>query len=90
MKKLSLAMWGGFLTLLGMGGLVSYTHAAADADLVAGFASSTAIFTDNKGAIITYVVSIVLVVTVVTLIIRGLFFGKRMLSGVFGGGKRRR
>jgi len=65
-------------------------HAAADADLVAGFASSTAIFTDNKGAIITYVVSIVLVVTVVTLIIRGLFFGKRMLSGVFGGGKRRR
>ncbi len=90
MKKLSLAMWGGFLTLLGAAGLVSTTHAAADADLVAGFASTTAIFTENKSAIISYVVGIMLVIIVIGLIIRGLFFGKRQLMGVFGGGRRKK
>jgi len=82
MNKLSAKLWGGFLSLLGMAGLVSTTHAAADADLLAGFASSTLIFTDNKSAIIAYVVSIILVVVVIGLIIRGLFFGKRLLLGV--------
>lgn len=83
---------GSFLTLaiatfLGWAG---YAKAAADADLVAGFASTTLIFTDNKSTIITYVVGIFLVLIVIGLVIRGLFFGKRMLMGVFGGGKRRR
>lgn len=64
--------------------------AAADTDLVNGFASSTAIFTDNKSAIISYVVGIMVVVIVVGLVIRGLFFGRRTLLGVFGGGRRRR
>jgi len=65
-------------------------HAAADADLVAGFASTTAIFTDNKSAIISYVVGIMLVIIVIGLIIRGLFFGKRQLMGVFGDGRRKK
>lgn len=80
------------LAIAGIGALLvgKLAHAAADADLVAGFASTTAIFSDNKSAIITYVVGIMLVIIVIGLIIRGLFFGKRQLMGVFGGGKKRR
>lgn len=76
--------------VLGLVALADKAKAAADADLVAGFASTTAIFTDNKSAIISYVVGIMLVIIVIGLIIRGLFFGKRQLMGVFGGGRRKK
>jgi len=64
--------------------------AAADADLVAGLASSSAIYTDNKSTLIGYVVGLILVTTVIALVIRALFFGKRQITGVFGGGRRKR
>jgi len=73
---------------LAMSGLIC--HAAADSDLTSGFASSTAIATDNKGLIISYIVSIFLVVLVIGIAKAGLNWGLRKITGAFGGGKRRR
>lgn len=80
------------LGLMGLMGLVvaGNVHAAPDADLVAGLASSTAIFQDNKSTIIGYAVAVILVVTVITLVIRALFFGKGLITSVFGGRRRKR
>jgi len=64
--------------------------AAADADLTAGLASTTAIFTDNKGEIITWVVGVFAAVIVMSLVIRALFFSKGMALGIFGGRRKRR
>lgn len=63
--------------------------AAADQDLVNGFASTTAIFTDNKSAIISWLVGIFLVLIVITLIFGALKWTRRQAGGIFGGGKRR-
>lgn len=90
LNKLSNKLWVGFMGLLAMFGLASYTHAAADADLVAGFASSTGMYNDNKGVIIGYAVTVIIAATIIGLVIRALFFGRGTLLGVFGGRRRRR
>lgn len=66
------------------------THAAADADLVAAGASTTAIFTDNKGEIITIFVGIITAITIIGVVFALLNRAKRMAIGVVSGGKRRR
>lgn len=71
-------------------GFASTTHAVADVDLVAGLASSTALFTDNKAVIIGYAVGIIVATTLIALVIKAMFFGKRSLLGVFGGGRKKR
>jgi len=86
LKKISI----GFMALLGAVGLASTTYAAADAALVSGLASTTAIFTDNYTTVITWVVGIFAVTIIVGLVIKALFFGKRQALGMLGGGKRRR
>jgi len=70
--------------------LVQHALAAADTDLVNGMASTTAIFTDNKGAIITGLVQIFIPIIILTIVIKVLFFTKRQAAGLLGGGKRRR
>jgi len=84
-KKLSV----GLMAIAGLVGATA-THAAADADLSAGLASTTLIFTDNKGTLISWIVGIFAVTIVVGLLVKSLFFGKRQALGMLGGGKRRR
>lgn len=84
-KRLSVGLMG-LLALIGSKSAL----AAADTDLVNGFASTTAIFTDNKSAIIGWVVGIFAVTIVIGLAIRALFFTKRQALGIFGGGRRKR
>lgn len=85
LKRLSV----GLMALLALVS-TSAVNAAADADLTAGFASTTAIFTDNKSAIISWVVGIFAVTIVISLAIRALFFTKRQALGIFGVGRRGR
>jgi len=74
----------------GLFALTGTVLAAADADLEAGFASTTAIADDNKSLIINYIVSIFLVVLVIAIAKAGLNWGLRKIVGAFGGGRRRR
>jgi len=91
MKNLGKKMSVGLMALVaGVLSVVNSVKAAADTDLVNGLASTTLIFTDNKGTIITWVVGIFAVTIVVALLIRALFFGKRQAVGMLPGGKRRR
>ncbi len=80
------------MALVGAGALLkgAFVHAAADADLTAGLASTTAIFTDNKSVIINWVVGIFAVLVVITLIFGALKWTRRQAGGIFGGGRRRR
>jgi hypothetical protein len=86
-NKIGLGLTAGALAVLG---LANYAHAAADADLVAGMASTTAIFTDNKGAIITGIVGVFTAVIVLMLVFKLLQFAKRQMAGLFGGGRRKK
>lgn len=80
------------MALVGAGALLkgAFVHAAADTDLQAGLASTTAIFTDNKSVIINWVVGIFAVLVVITLIFGALKWTRRQAGGIFGGGRRRR
>jgi hypothetical protein len=89
MIKKILAVGGMVMGLFAMIGS-KMALAAADADLAAGFASTTEIFTDNKSAIITWLVGIFLVLIVITLIFGALKWTRRQAGGIFGGGRRRR
>lgn len=78
-----------FVALVGLT-VSNYAHAAADTYLSSGLASTTLIFTDNYGVVISWVVGIFAITIVVGLVIKALFFGKRQALGMLGGGKRRR
>lgn len=69
-----------------VGAVVSFVvggnaKAAADADLAAGLASTTAIFADNKSQIVLWIVAIFGFVIVIRLVIRLLGYGKRHITG---------
>jgi len=92
MNKLKSYLMKGGLALGAFLGVVqaNAAKAAADADLTAGLASTTAIFTDNKSVIITWIVGIFAVTIVVALVIRALGFGKRAAVGMIPGGRKGR
>lgn len=74
----------GLLALGVVGAVVSFGNsakAAADADLAAGLASTTAIFADNKSQIILWIVGIFGIVIVIRLVIKLLGYGKRHIVG---------
>ena len=79
------------MALVGAGALVkgAFVHAAADAELQAGLASTTAIFTDNKGVVINWAVGIFSILIVITLIFGALRWSRRQAGGIFGGKRRR-
>jgi hypothetical protein len=85
-----MAKIGAAALALGLSVKGAVCHAATDADLQAGLASTTSIFTDNKGTIITYVVGIITATFIIGLVIKAAFFGKRQGLGMFGGRSRRR
>lgn len=85
LSKIGLAV----MAVLGLLGTKA-VNAAADADLTAGFASTTAIFTDNKSAIIDWLVGIFLVLIIIALVFGALKWTRRQASGIFGGGRKRR
>lgn len=78
------------MALVGAGALLkgAFVHAAADADLTAGLASTTAIFTDNKGTIITWMVGIFGVLVIIAIVFAALRFVRRKAGGIFGSGKK--
>lgn len=69
---------------------VNSVSAAPDADLVASLASTTAIITDNKATILSFIVGALLAVFVIALSIKGLRWVFGMLLGLFGHKKGRR
>lgn len=70
--------------------VASQVGATADTELVAGLASTTAIFTDNYGEVISWIVGIFAITIVVALVVRALFFSKGQALGMLGGRRRRR
>ena len=85
-------IWVGVASFLGLLGLVATkaVHAAADADLTAAFATGTAALTDNKGAVLTWIVGVFGVVILITIVIAALSRARRQVGGAIGGGRRRR
>lgn len=92
MTKISKWIMGMSAATMALIGMVATkaVHAAADTDLAVGFASTTAIFTDNKSAIIVWFVGIFTVLIVIGLALRALFFARRQANGIFGGGRKGR
>lgn len=89
MKKLAMKVFS-FLSLIGLGSLMATaTNAATDADLQAGLASGTAMITDNKGAIISFIIVVFTAVLILSLIIVAISWAIRQLRGVFVAKKRR-
>jgi hypothetical protein len=84
-----LSVYVGSLALAFMAS-VGLAHAAADSDLTAALASTTAIAQDNKSTILNYFVSIFLIVLVLGIALAGMNWGMRKILGAFGGKKRRR
>jgi len=63
--------------------LVNSVSAATDADLTASLASSTALMTDNKGLILTFIVGLVGITLVIALGKAGVFKAKSMIVKAF-------
>jgi len=59
------------------------TQAAVDADLTATMASGTAMVTDNKGQVLTYIAGLVAVTLVIALGKAGLYKAKGMIIKAF-------
>ena len=79
------------LSVVGVAGSMAlghYSQAAADTDLTASLASTTAIITDNKGVILSFIVGALLAVFIIALSIRGLKWVFGMILGLFGKHKR--
>lgn len=89
MKKLTKRLGLFAMSVFALAGATG-VNAAADTNLQSGLASTTAIFTDNYGEIITWVVGIFAITIVVLLVIRALFFAKRQAAGMLPGGRRKR
>lgn len=91
MKKLTKKIGISFMALVGVLGLgTQFAHAAADADLTAGLASTTAIFTDNKSIIIGFFVGVIGIALIIGVAIAASQRGRRMITGAVGGGKKKR
>jgi len=75
-----------------LGGLVvgGLAKAAADSDLTAAFASSTASLTDNKGAVLSWIAGVFGIVILIVIVIAALSRARRQIGGAIGGGRRRR
>lgn len=86
-KNLSSKIGLGVLTLLGLSPMVA--KAAADTDLAAGLASTSAIFSDNKSNVITFYIAVGTVLVVFALALGAIYWVRRQAKGAFGGGKRR-
>lgn len=74
------------MALVGAGALVkgAFVHAAADTDLTGALASTTAIFSDNKGVIINWLVGIVGILIVITLVFGAVKWARSQVGGIFG------
>lgn len=68
---------------------IGVCQAAADTDLTNAMASTSAVATDNKSTILTYMVTIFLVVLVIAVAKAAMNWGLRKISGAFGGRRRR-
>lgn len=85
--KNSLAKTIGVASGVGVALTAVATHAAADSDLSSGLASTSAIATDNKGAILTFFVTVGIAVMVISIAKAGLNWAIRKVSASVGGGK---
>lgn len=79
----------GIVTALGAGAMALASHAAVDSDLSSGLSSTTAIFTDNKGIIITFLVGAFAVALVIRIVLKSINRGGGMVSGAISRGHRR-
>jgi len=61
----------------------SNVHAAADPDLANAIASSTGMFTDNKGQVLTYIAWMIGATTLFAMAIAALYFGKGQILSLF-------
>lgn len=81
----------GVVMAAGAGALATNSvHAAADADIAAGLASTTLIFTDNKSNFITYIVAVFGVIVLIVLFLAFLRWVRAQASGVFSGKRKGR
>lgn len=87
LKKISMYL-GMFVATLVV--VANKALAAADSDLTAALASSTAAITDNKGAVLTWFAGIFTVVIVFVIVKRLLGSGKAQIAGAIGGVRRGR
>lgn len=71
-------------------GLVNTCRAAADVDLVAAAASTSAIFADNKGTVINMVVVVITAVLIFSLAVAIMLWAQYQAVGSIGGRGRRR
>lgn len=82
----------GIFALAAFGALVALGNnafAAADADLTAALASSTAFWTDNKGTVVSIFLAFFIPILIIGIIFALLNRGRRMATGAAGGGRRR-
>lgn len=87
LNKISLAV---FSLVVGVVGYTNLARAAADADFASGTDAITAVGTDNKTAIIGFIAAIVVFLLIVGLSKGAMLWGKRAVSSIFGGRRRRR
>jgi len=71
-------------------GASNVVKAAADPDLTASLASTTAIITDNKGVILSFIVGALLAVFIIALSIKALRWVFGMILGLIGGRRKGR
>lgn len=87
LKKISkgLALVGGIgmFALIAMFGLVSQTHAVADATLVSTIASSSGFFVDNSAVLVSFIVDIVLKLSGIALAIGAIYWVYRKIKSIF-------
>ena len=80
----AIAIFGAFLGSTGLANAQT-----PDPDLVASLASTTAIITNNKGTILSFIVGALFAVFVIALSIKALRWVFGMILGLLGKGKRR-
>jgi len=68
----------------------SFARAAADSDLTTALASTSALATDNKSIILTFLVAVGTVVLVIAVAKGGLNWGIAKVAGSIGGRRKRR
>lgn len=73
----------GSMAIIGSGATLMSTFAVADPNLTAIYASSTAYFTDNIPALLTFVAVVILALAGVALAFGGLHWVYKKIAGIF-------
>lgn len=90
MKMLDKVSYGIGMSAFSLLTYAGFAHAAADTDLSTALSSTTAMASDNKASILTFIVGVGLVVLVIAVAKGGLNWAIAKVAGSIGGRRRKR